>query len=180
MWKFSLGSVLRSWRRQDVSEAVTIVEYTSVHKHWSQKASCTCLWATIGVLMFQYDEVWRFVQRFSEWSPYEHRVVAYMESPGGGAGSGQYVPIPVNIDTVNQLLHRNIAEPHEMKVRREVVLELQWFCEQQNLCFTPSHGCHTPPPPLAINQIRTQVNPPPRDLFLVRKGTGSQVFRFLE
>ncbi len=39
--------------------------------------------------------------------------------------------------------------------RREVVLELQWFCKQQDLWFS------WPPPLPAFNQVRTKVNPPP-------------------
>ncbi len=43
--------------------------------------------------------------------------------------------------------------------KSQVVLELKWFCQQRDLCFIPPrHGCH---PLLAINQVRTKVNPPP-------------------
>ena len=45
--------------------------------------------------------------------------------------------------------------------RREVVLELQWFREQQDLWFSwPPPPPWMPPPLLAFNQVRTKVNPP--------------------
>ena len=50
--------------------------------------------------------VWDYVQKFSNWSPYEHKVLGYVD--------GMHVPIPVNIDTVNQLFHLNISDSKEM------------------------------------------------------------------
>ena len=42
--------------------------------------------------------------------------------------------------------------------RRQVLLELQWFHEQWDICFIkPLHRCHPLP---AINQVRTKVNAP--------------------
>ena len=41
-----------------------------------------------------YERVWEYVQKFSKWSKYEHRVI--------GKIGEKYVPIPVNIDTVNE------------------------------------------------------------------------------
>ncbi|GBG23880.1 Hypothetical Protein FCC1311_000992 [Hondaea fermentalgiana] len=46
------------------------------------------------------EDVWKYVHRFSEWTPYEHRVV--------GRVDGKLVPIPVNIDTVNAILGENV------------------------------------------------------------------------
>lgn len=40
-------------------------------------------------------KVWDFLGRFTDWRYYQHRVQAYVE--------GQYVPFPINVDTVNQL-----------------------------------------------------------------------------
>ena len=69
-----------------------------------------------GVLVSRYgahlfhtnDElVWRFVSQFSEWVPYEHRVVAKLDA--------QIVPLPVNIDTVNMLLGESLESRAEMR-----------------------------------------------------------------
>lgn len=52
------------------------------------------------------DEVWTYVQRFSEWYPYKHRVIAKVDN--------QLVPVPVNITTVNKLLGLEIKNEAEM------------------------------------------------------------------
>ncbi|GBG29018.1 Amine oxidase flavin-containing A [Hondaea fermentalgiana] len=52
------------------------------------------------------EDVWKYVHRFSEWTPYEHRVV--------GRVDGKLVPIPVNIDTVNALLGEEIYSEDAM------------------------------------------------------------------
>ena len=41
------------------------------------------------------SKAWDFLSRFTDWRPYQHRVLSYVE--------GRYVPIPINIDTINQL-----------------------------------------------------------------------------
>lgn len=40
-------------------------------------------------------EIFRYLSRFTEWRPYEHRVLASVD--------GQLVPMPINLDTVNKL-----------------------------------------------------------------------------
>ncbi len=54
-----------------------------------------------------YEDVWAYVQRFSKWYPYEHRVKAFVD--------GKLVPVPVNITTVNELMGLNIRDEAEMK-----------------------------------------------------------------
>ena len=53
------------------------------------------------------ERVWRFVNQFGEWVKYEHKVLGLVE--------GKYVPIPVNIDTVNTLFDLNISNEKEMQ-----------------------------------------------------------------
>lgn len=53
-----------------------------------------------------YEDVWSYVQQYSDWYPYEHRVLAKVD--------GQLVPIPVNITTVNNLFGLNIQSEDEM------------------------------------------------------------------
>ena len=57
-----------------------------------------------GVLIHKYGphifhtnsaEVFSYLSRFTEWRPYEHRVLASVD--------GQLVPMPINLDTVNRL-----------------------------------------------------------------------------
>jgi UDP-galactopyranose mutase len=53
-----------------------------------------------------YEDVWKYVNRFSKWYPYEHTV--------RGKVDGKLVPIPVNITTVNMLLGEHIQNEKEM------------------------------------------------------------------
>ena len=52
------------------------------------------------------EEVWDYINRFSEWKRYEHIVMGYIDN--------QYVPIPANISTVNKLCKENIKDENEM------------------------------------------------------------------
>lgn len=82
-----------------------------------------------GILVHKYGphifhtnsrEVFVYLSRFSEWRPYEHRVLASVD--------GQLVPIPINLDTINRLyglqlsafqldgFFKSIAEPRD-KIR---------------------------------------------------------------
>lgn len=63
----------------------------------------------------QYPEIWEYVSRFTDWIPYVHRVLSYVD--------GKYVPIPVNIDTVNVLFDLQIRNENEMRkwLERNVV-----------------------------------------------------------
>ncbi len=53
-----------------------------------------------------YKEVWDYVNRFSKWYDYEHKVIAKVD--------GVLVPIPVNITTVNRLFGLSISTEDEM------------------------------------------------------------------
>ena len=53
-----------------------------------------------------YDDVWGYVQKFSKFTPYEHKVLAKVD--------GKLVPVPINIATVNMLLGTNIKTESEM------------------------------------------------------------------
>lgn len=53
-----------------------------------------------------FEDVWEYVQKFSDWYPYEHRVKAFVDN--------KLVPIPVNIVTVNELFGEHITSEAEM------------------------------------------------------------------
>ena len=64
-----------------------------------------------GVLVHPYgphifhtnsERIFAFLSRFTEWRPYEHRVLAHVD--------GQLVPLPINIDTVNRLYGLSLDE----------------------------------------------------------------------
>ena len=52
------------------------------------------------------EEVWEYINMFSKWIKYEHKVLSYVDK--------KYVPIPVNINTVNQLFNLNLCNQKEM------------------------------------------------------------------
>jgi len=54
----------------------------------------------------KYERVWDYLQQFSDWTPYEHKVLAFVD--------GKHVPVPVNIDTVNKLFNLDIKNSDEM------------------------------------------------------------------
>ncbi|MBW4629657.1 MAG: UDP-galactopyranose mutase [Brasilonema octagenarum HA4186-MV1] len=63
-----------------------------------------------GILVHRYGphifhtnsrEVFEYLSFFTEWRPYEHRVLASVD--------GQLVPIPINLDTVNRLYGLNLT-----------------------------------------------------------------------
>ncbi len=64
-----------------------------------------------GVLVHKYgphifhtnsDRVVEYLSQFTEWRPYEHRVLAKVD--------GKLVPFPINLDTINQLYGLNLTE----------------------------------------------------------------------
>src|SRR6186713_3442218 len=73
-----------------------------------------------GVLVHKYGphifhtnsrDVFDYLGRFTEWRPYQHRVLASVD--------GQLVRIPINLDTINQLYGMNLTS-----------LEVQAFFER--------------------------------------------------
>ena len=88
-----------------------------------------------GVLIHKYGphifhtnshEVFHYLSRFTEWRPYEHRVLASVD--------GQLLPLPINLDTINRMYGLNlsafelkdffnkVAEPREKIVTSEDVV----------------------------------------------------------
>lgn len=85
-----------------------------------------------GVLISKYgahlfhtnhEDVWKYVNRFSDFTPYEHKVLASVD--------GKLVPVPVNITTVNNLLGTNIKNEKEMD---------EWLSKNQVKNDNPKNG----------------------------------------
>ncbi len=55
-----------------------------------------------------FEDVWKYVNRFAEWAPYEHKVLARVD--------GHLVPVPVNITTVNKIFGLNLQSEAEMQI----------------------------------------------------------------
>ena len=63
-----------------------------------------------GILIHRYGphifhanspEIFEYLSQFTEWRPYQHRVLASVE--------GRLVPIPINLDTINTLFGLNLT-----------------------------------------------------------------------
>ncbi len=76
-----------------------------------------------GILIHKYGphifhtnskQVFDYLSRFTEWRDYEHRVLASVD--------GKLVPIPINVDTLNQLYRLNLA-PADMEQYLQSVAE---------------------------------------------------------
>ncbi len=99
------GSVLAERLASDAGKKVLIIDRRphiagNAYDHYNED----------GVLVHRYGphifhtnsrEVFEYLSRFTEWRPYQHRVQAWVD--------GQLVPIPINLDTVNQLYGLNLT-----------------------------------------------------------------------
>lgn len=70
-----------------------------------------------GVLIHRYgphifhtnsEQIFGYLSRFTEWRPYEHRVLAQVTSPA--TDEAMLVPIPINLDTINRLYGLSLTE----------------------------------------------------------------------
>jgi UDP-galactopyranose mutase len=61
------------------------------------------------------DRVFAFLSRFTEWRPYEHRVVAEVD--------GRFVPIPINRTTVEALHGVNLPQESDVAAHLEALAE---------------------------------------------------------
>jgi UDP-galactopyranose mutase len=52
------------------------------------------------------ERVWEYVQQFSEWKTYYHSVISYVNN--------KYIPVPINIQSINLLFDINIQDSMEM------------------------------------------------------------------
>jgi UDP-galactopyranose mutase len=70
-----------------------------------------------------FEDVWKYLNRFSKWYFYEHKVLAKI--------NGILVPVPVNIKTVNLLLNLDIKNEDDMK---------KWLDKHQIKNNNPKNG----------------------------------------
>ncbi|WP_456314405.1 UDP-galactopyranose mutase [Pseudomonas shirazensis] len=120
------GSVLAE-RYANIGKKVLIIE-----KRNHIAGNCYDYIDENGILVSKYgahlfhtneESVWKYVNQFSEWYPWEHKVVARVDT--------KTVPIPVNITTVNELFDAKITNEEEMK---------EWLEKHRSPIATPSNG----------------------------------------
>ena len=70
-----------------------------------------------GILLNKYgahlfhtnsDKVWNYINNLSEWIRWDHQVLCFVDN--------KFVPLPVNINTVNTVLNENIKDEKEMDI----------------------------------------------------------------
>jgi UDP-galactopyranose mutase len=104
------GSVLAERLAADLGQRVLVVERRA---HVGGNAYDE--YDAAGVLVHRYGphvfhtnsrDVFAYLSRFTEWRPYEHRVLASVD--------GQLLPLPINLDTVNRLYGLHLG-PEELR-----------------------------------------------------------------
>lgn len=104
------GAVIAERYAKKLNKKVLIIE-----KRDHIGGNCYDYYDEIGILVSKYgahlfhtnyEEVWEYVNRFSAFLPYEHKVLAKVD--------GKLVPVPVNITTVNMLMGTDIKNEKEM------------------------------------------------------------------
>lgn len=75
-----------------------------------------------GIHMFHTndEEVYNYLQQFGVWKRWDHKVLSYIDD--------QFVPVPVNINTVNRVCNESIQTETEMK---------EWLSRYQIPCLNP-------------------------------------------
>ena len=58
--------------------------------------------------------VWNYINKFSNWTRWEHKVLSYVDN--------KFVPLPVNITTINELCNENLKNENELN---------EWLKENQ-------------------------------------------------
>lgn len=76
-----------------------------------------------GILIHKYgphifhtnsNEVWGYLSKFTKWNYYQHKVLTYID--------GNYIPMPITTETINQLYNLNLSN-----------FQIEKFLEQQSI-----------------------------------------------
>ena len=83
-----------------------------------------------GVHLFhtKFERVWDYVNKFSEWIPYEHKVKGKVKDV---RGEYQIVPIPPSQETINKLFDANVHTEAEMEA---------WLDKRRSVNPDPKNG----------------------------------------
>jgi UDP-galactopyranose mutase len=99
------GSVIARRIAEEKNEQVLIIE-----KRNHIGGNCYDHYDDAGILVHKYgphifhtnsQEVWQWLERFTDWRVYQHRVRAYVD--------GRTVPMPVTVETVNELFGLSLS-----------------------------------------------------------------------
>ena len=99
------GSVIARRLAEEKNEQVLIIE-----KRNHTGGNCYDYYDDVGILVHKYGphifhtnsrEVWQWLERFTDWRIYQHRVRAYVD--------GRTVPMPITVETVNELFGLSLS-----------------------------------------------------------------------
>ena len=78
-----------------------------------------------GIHMFHTNDegVWNYLQQFGQWKRWDHKVLSHV--------GGQFVPLPVNINTVNAICNESLKTEEDMK---------KWLQTHQVPCIEPQNS----------------------------------------
>jgi len=101
------GAVLAE-RYASIGKKVVVIDkrYHIAGNCYDYVASNNILKSKYGAHIFHtsYEDVWEYVNRFSTWNNYEHRVLSFVDC--------QLVPVPANLTTYNKVLNRDMDSDH--------------------------------------------------------------------
>ncbi len=87
-----------------------------------------------GILVHRYgphifhtnsQEIFEYLSRFTEWRPYQHRVLAHVD--------GQLLPIPINLTTINQLYGLNLNSFEMEEFLNKVAEKREPLCTSEDV-----------------------------------------------
>lgn len=118
------GSTIAERIASQLNEQVLVIEK---RKHIA--GNCYDFYDDAGILVHKYGphifhtkikEVWDYLSNFTDWHLYQHRVLSYVD--------GKLVPIPINLDTINELFGTNLTTeelPAFLERLREPISEVK-------------------------------------------------------
>lgn len=106
------GSVIAERIANVLNEKVLIIEKLShiggnCYDYIDEETNILCNKYGAHIFHTNNEEVWQYINSFNtKWINWQHKVVSKVDD--------KYVPIPINITTVNELLNKNINDKNEM------------------------------------------------------------------
>ena len=113
------GAVIAEQIASILKEPVVIIEKSNhiggnCHDYIDEETGILCNLYGPHIFHTNNKEVWDYINKFDEWIRWEHKVLSRVDN--------QFVPIPVNITTVNLLCNECIQTQEEMN---------EWLCKNQ-------------------------------------------------
>lgn len=117
------GSVLAERLANDAGKRVLIID-----KRNHIGGNAYDFYDDAGILIHKYGphifhtnspEVFTYLSRFTQWRPYEHRVLTTVD--------GKLLPIPINLDTVNKLYNLNLTSEELEKFFDSIKEEVKYI-----------------------------------------------------